>query len=478
VMAGAPVYVPVTRYIPVLQVIRVAVRAGVLFLFSASALVAIGADLILEAAEEKLRTAASWARKCAVAIVSLGLVAVICSYVIEASNLSAGPQEHGRVAFLKKTALLLTRQFTPPDSSILFSLSLVIAVAILLQLVARARLTKQKFVGCLIALLVVDLFWNSRQFNETFDRSGVYPRTETTDLLKSLPPGRVLIVPADLESNRRVSGNDEKIIAPPNTLLPYRISTVSGKNQQFPRWYREYASLIEPQRNLSHVVFDQYRSKFLDLINVRYVLTYMTAPPLSGFDRIASAEGITVYENRNAMPRAFFASDVRKARNPAEAISVLSDPGFDPRSTAVVEFASSFDLNEFESKSSAKLSNGPTPGVEGIATIIEDKRNRVQIQTENQASGLLVLSDNYYPGWRAFVDGAPVQVFRANCTMRAINVPTGRHVISFAFMPASFFTALWISIGGVGLTALILLGTILTRSRGNNHALRKDQKDS
>ncbi|MEN3335875.1 MAG: hypothetical protein V7641_5240, partial [Blastocatellia bacterium] len=49
VMMTTPLYVPVTRYIPVLQVIRVAVRAGVIFHFAVAALVALGADLLMQA---------------------------------------------------------------------------------------------------------------------------------------------------------------------------------------------------------------------------------------------------------------------------------------------------------------------------------------------------------------------------------------------------------------------------------------------
>src|SRR6185295_4046757 len=176
----------------------------------------------------------------------------------------------------------------------------------------------------MIGLLVVDLFWNSNQFDHTFDRSRVFPRTEITDLLHSLPAGRVLVVPSGLETNRSASAGagEEKIIAPPNTLLPYQISTVSGKNQQFPKWYREYAALIEPQPNLSHVVFDQYRSRFFDLLNVKYALTHESAPPLDGYEWVATAEGVSLYQNKTAMSRAFFADRTLEAQGHDEALAI------------------------------------------------------------------------------------------------------------------------------------------------------------
>src|SRR5205085_2462481 len=178
-------------------------------------------------------------------------------------------------------------------------------VAALFWLASRARLSRPALLVALMVLLIGDLFWLSGQFNQTFERSRVYAPTEITDLLRRLPPGRVLVTPAGLESNRRASSSEDKIIAPPNTLLPYQIPTVAGKNQQFPRWYRDYAALIEPQTNLSHVVFDQSRSRYFDLLNVRYVMTHADNS-LAGYEWLATAEGVAVYENKNALPRAFF----------------------------------------------------------------------------------------------------------------------------------------------------------------------------
>jgi uncharacterized membrane protein YfhO len=259
----------------------------------------------------------------------------------------------------------------------------------------------------------------------------------------------VLVTPSDLETNRRVSSETPlKIIAPPNTLLPYQVSTVTGKNQQFPRWYREYASLIEPQPNLSHVVFDEYRSPFLDLLNVRYVMTHESAPPLEGYDAVASAEGVSVYENKRALPRAFFATSVVAAGSAASSLAMMREPNFDPRKQTVIEAPG------FEGSSGA-----------GVAAVIEDRRNRVVIETDNERDGLLVLSDNFYPGWRAYVDGSRVELFRANHTMRAVKVPAGRHVVSFAFMPAAFFTSLYVSLGGVALTFSVLMGHAIKRRR-------------
>jgi hypothetical protein len=464
VMMAAPLYVPVTRFIPVLQVIRVAVRAGVLFLFAASALIAVGTDHLLNASAEVMTRFTRGARRAFVAAVVFVAAAAGVFYALRVSGFAVDAAERGKLAFVRRATVPLAAQFLPLNAGIVLPLAFLGAVVLLLHWRSSGRLSRSGLFTALVSLLLIDLFWNSGQFNRTFDRSRVFPPTQTTDLLKSLSPGRVLVVPSQLETNRKPP-EQEKIIAPPNTLLAYKIPTVSGKNQQFPKWYREYASLIEPQPNMSHVVFDEYSSRFFDLLNVRYVMTHATAPPLRGFDFISSAEGVSVYENKEAMPRAFFALHTVAANNHEDAIARLRTKQVDLRSVAVLEGDASL------------LSKPPPDEVElisqrssGVARIVEDKRNRVVIETVNSNAEALVLSDNYYPGWNAFVDGEPTQVFQANCTMRAVAVPAGRHLVSFAFMPATLRASAYVSFAAAVLT---LISLVLPFGKRNNNSRRE-----
>ncbi|HVG21618.1 MAG TPA: YfhO family protein, partial [Blastocatellia bacterium] len=444
IMMAAPLYVPITRYIPILQVIRVAVRAGVLFLFAACALVAFGSDLLLESGAGALSRFCHLARRFLYSAIAFVIFAIFASHLMKATGFAVETGERGKLAFIRRAASVLSEQFMRLDWGILLPLIFAGAVVLLLAASIKGMVSRRAFFAGLIMLLIADLFWNGAQFNHSFERSGVYPPTQVTDTLRSLPPGRVLVVPSELETNRRVSSGTDKIIAPPNTLLPYQIPTVSGKNQQFPKWYREYASLVEPQQNLSHVVFDEPRSPFFDLLNVRYVMTRDSSPPIDGYNLIARAEGVAVYENSNALPRAFFADRVVEVFDHADALNALREPGFDVR-TVVVETGRDAGVKGAMAEGSLQqpetTGRNPAPG----ATIVEDKRNRVAVETDSPYEGMLVLSDNYYPGWRASVDGSPVEIFRANCTMRAVKVPAGRHVVSFVFMPTTFWSSAYIS---------------------------------
>lgn len=468
---GAPLYVPITRYVPILQVIRVAVRAGVLFLFAASVMAAFGTDLLKQSKPDLLHGFFRVARKFAVAATAFVAAAVICGYVVKLTGFAAEDVGRGRVAFIRRAASALSLQFTPPGLSILIPLVLVFVMLLLIRALSKQRLTSRSFIIGLVGLLLIDLAWNSSQFDHTFDRSRVFPRTEITDLLHTLPPGRVLVVPSDLETNRRSSmgSGAEKIIAPPNTLLPYQIPTVTGKNQQFPRWYREFASLIEPQPNLSHVVFDQYRSAYFDLLNVRYVLTHESAAHLPDYELLATAEGVSVYENKNAMPRAFFAINTLEVSSSAESLTTMRSATFDPTTQTVIEVDSETQHPTEELPLADSTTRSP-----GTADIVTENRNGVLIETANLRDGLLVLSDNYYPGWSAAVDGVPARIFRANHTMRAVKVPAGSHMVSFVFMPGTFFESMNISIAAAVLILLALILAALKRRRVSARSISDD----
>lgn len=461
IMMAAPLYVPVTRYIPVLQVIRVAVRAGVLFLFAACALVAFGTDLLLKSGADALARYSHLARRFLYAAIAFVIVAVFASYLMRTTGFAAETGGRGKSAFIRRAALVLSEQFSRLDSSILLPLAFAAAVVLMTTALVKGIVGRRVFFAALVLLLIADLFWNGARFNHSFERSNVYPPTQITDALRSLPPGRVLVVPSDLETNRRVSSETDKIIAPPNTLLPYQISTVSGKNQQFPKWYREYASLIEPQQNLSHIVFDVPRSPLFDLLNVRYVMTRAGGEPLLDYRLLVTAEGVSIYENENALPRAFFAGRVVEASSHAAALDALRDPGFDTRSTVVVETRDNRPT----------LSGGISPDSQaaptrGEAAIIEDARNRVVIETDAAHEGMLVLSDNYYPGWRVSVDDRRAEILRANCTMRAVRVPAGRHMVSFVFVPTTFWASVYVSLASAAFVLVTLAISLAGRGRG------------
>lgn len=91
-------------------------------------------------------------------------------------------------------------------------------------------------------------------------------------------------------------------------------------------------------------------------------------------------------------------------------------------------------------------------------SMTSDGPNRLMIDLHAPADGWLVLSDVWYPGWRAWVDGHPTSVWRANYLFRAVEVAAGDHQVVFAYRPASF----WVG-GGISLFAWLILAALAVR---------------
>jgi uncharacterized membrane protein YfhO len=87
---------------------------------------------------------------------------------------------------------------------------------------------------------------------------------------------------------------------------------------------------------------------------------------------------------------------------------------------------------------------------------------QVEISLALDSPGWLVLTDSYYPGWQAKLDGQPVEIFPADILFRAVRVPAGKHVLLFEFRSRSL--ELGAVVSGVGLIILLVgLGLIVRK---------------
>jgi hypothetical protein len=100
------------------------------------------------------------------------------------------------------------------------------------------------------------------------------------------------------------------------------------------------------------------------------------------------------------------------------------------------------------------------PGAHTIALEQHDPEViRYAVNSEN--GGLMVCSEVYYPlGWKAFIDGEPAPLLRANFLFRAVSVPPGKHTVELRFEPTASTTANLASIGGVLSLIFFLFATV------------------
>ncbi len=144
--------------------------------------------------------------------------------------------------------------------------------------------------------------------------------------------------------------------------------------------------------------------------------------------------GVTVYENRNALPRAFRVRHAEPTASLDAALTRLGD-GFDFRTAALVAKADVVAVSRALASSAAQAS---APSDETASAAIRGATpGSVTVATDGATPALLVLADLAYPGWRAEVDGADVPVYTVDGVLRGVVVPAGPHEVVFRYRPTS-----------------------------------------
>jgi len=169
------------------------------------------------------------------------------------------------------------------------------------------------------------------------------------------------------------------------------------------------------------------------------------------FSQVFKRDTVVVFENKTALPRAFVvgAGGVQVIQGNMEQIDALKRPSFDPMRSVVLD-----SLPE-------ELAGVP-PGAEftGSVEILDSNINGYHFRVQTSTPSILVVSQNFYPGWKATVSGRSASVFPADHALTGIAVPAGNHEIRFEFQPSSFKLGALLS-----LISATLLGVLLVPIR-------------
>ena len=195
----------------------------------------------------------------------------------------------------------------------------------------------------------------------------------------------------------------------------------------------------------------------LNALNTRYLIIDEDYPPVVNF---------------GAYGPAWFVNEVVTAGSPDEEIALVGE--VDLRNTAVVTTDSPVkpanDDTVILSDPSVILSAS-----EESIDIVSYAPNRLKYHYSTESDRVAVFSEIYYPdGWHATVDGQPLDLFRADWTLRAALLPAGEHDVEMYFMPESYRLGAGISRVTSILLLLLLLGSIVGAFAPNRRAIVND----
>ncbi|RIJ37332.1 YfhO family protein [Pontibacter oryzae] len=190
---------------------------------------------------------------------------------------------------------------------------------------------------------------------------------------------------------------------------------------------RRYQDLID--RHIS-----QNNLEVLRMLNTKYAITGNQQQPVQ---RVPDPLG-----------NAWFVSEVKPVESPDEEIKALTM--FDAGTTAVVDVAKFPEVER-------RHFNADSASIK----LVSYAPNELKYESESAREGLVVFSEIYYAdGWQAYLDGEPVDHFRANYVLRAMEVPAGKHTIEFKFAPKAYSLGNTISLISSILLLLVIAGAI------------------
>jgi hypothetical protein len=154
-----------------------------------------------------------------------------------------------------------------------------------------------------------------------------------------------------------------------------------------------------------------------------------------------SASGIKVWSNPDVLPRAWAVHEAMAAPNLAALRQAVQEGPLElARQTILLGEAPRLET----------CSGGSTVEFQSWAP------NRVRLQAALPCTGMVILSDSFYPGWQVTVDGQPARIWEAYGVLRGVVVPAGSHVIEYRFRPTSVFAGLGLFAAGVLLTGILV----------------------
>ena len=264
----------------------------------------------------------------------------------------------------------------------------------------------------------------------------------------------------NFHSNTWFAERDTTALLASNLATTMGLQSIQGYNAVHIARYDRYMKALNGRSQGYHdtdVVPQGLDSPLLDLLNVRYVVVPAVAQPDQSALRELKETHPTVYgddrvevlENREALPRAWIVHSAAQVAQ-RETLKLLRSGAVDPRQTALLE------------QTPPNLAY-PEDASADRAEVTTYEADRMRLKTATGASGLLVLSEAYYPAWKAYVDGQPVPLYAADHVLRAVPLPAGEHTVELRY--ESWSLRVGLAISSVAYLALIALTVARARRR-------------
>jgi Bacterial membrane protein YfhO len=233
------------------------------------------------------------------------------------------------------------------------------------------------------------------------------------------------------------------------------LENIQGYNPVQSARYGEFLAAVngEPQNyHDANILRTGFQSPLLRILNVRYIIVGKNDD--SQFPELKQLEDqypvvfedatVKIIDIEDALPHAWIVHSA-EAVSRDQALGAIQRPDFSPEDQAVVE------------GTQPTLEASIDPEAETVQ-VVHFEPDRVELTATLSAPGLVVISEMYAGGWKAYVDGKPAKIYPTDYVLRGIALPAGTHSIEMRYAPASIYRGIAIS-----LTAFVVLALLIVQ---------------
>jgi uncharacterized membrane protein YfhO len=129
-----------------------------------------------------------------------------------------------------------------------------------------------------------------------------------------------------------------------------------------------------------------------------------------------------------------------------QAVEAARQPEWSPTTVAVIE--------------QGRVKANTQKSAVGSVALVSERAGEYRLRTSNSGAGFLFLSEAYYPGWRAQIDGRAARLVPADIAFQGVWVPSGQHDVVFSYNPTIFAMGAALSIAA---SAALILALVVSR---------------
>ena len=301
--------------------------------------------------------------------------------------------------------------------------------------------SKDLMIVIIIVLSLIDLVKidnRGETYKNKTDSDNLFIKPEYVSAIESLNDKSVYRIINLKKEGYGILGNQNA-----NFNAYFLLQDVYGYSAIKPRGYQDYLDVIGSPANQT----------FMRMLNVKYIVL---DNPVNADELVPIHAGnkTYVYENKFALPRAYFVNSVR-TETAIQILNKVKNNQFDPKEIAFIEDSEI----KVDKPDSTTFVNIESYGDENI-----------YLNVKASGNNFLFLGDTFVgKGWKAYVDGNETKIYRANHNFRGIVVPSGEHKIHFEYLPESFVITKNVSLI---LSSLVVLGLFV--SMGLNFRKKKE----